>query len=677
MDFVKRFQNLSRNVRLAVIGGGLGALLLLPVAAFAIDEIRANGEVPRNVQAATVDLGGLGYDDAIAALQAYEEDLASTPLDFHIGTETFSIPPRELDLDIDEEAVVDEAMELGREKGFFGRFRDWFGSFGEVQEVPVPVTIDSEALDDFIVIWELEAINNPAHEGDVIISNGLAEPDYPRAGEGVDRPAAQHATLIAVQDLTRRPVTLATRQLEPVLTNGDIDRAVDRANRIIDSAITLRAVDPEVEIEFPAAVLAQALVVDVVADAAAPSVDLSFSRGPINRVLQPLRTTIEQPARDAAFEIDEEDLVTLVPSRVETLLEVDLVVDRLFDVADRGGATGSFPFAEGAQADFTTEMAEAMGEITKVSEYTTEHSCCENRVTNIQMMADAVDGALVWPGDEFSLNDHVGQRTLTKGYVPAPMILNGEIVDDVGGGVSQFATTMYNAVFFGCYEDVEHTPHSLYFSRYPEGREATVSWGGPELVFKNDTEALLIIKTAYTSRSITVKMFGNTGGRTCTSGLGDRYRYTDPPIEYVGDPTVPPGTEDEESSGTRGWTIDIFRYIDYVDGSNETQVWSHRYSTRPNKINVNPCDLEDAPTPCRVAIPDVVGRNQGRAISILEEWGFVATAETVEVADQAQDGKVLGQSPDAGLSHDFGATVVIEVGAFVDPGGEESPPDSP
>lgn len=674
---MKHFQKLSRNVQLALIGGLFGALLLLPVLAFAIDEIRANGEVARNVRAASVDLGGLGHDDALEALRTYETELASTPLEFRIGTQSFSILPGELNLDIDEEAVLEVAMQQRRDQGFFGRFGDWFGSFSDMRELPVEVTIDPDTLDELIHGWEQQAINNPAHEGDVVIRDGIAEPDYPRAGEGVDRPAAQHATRIAVQDLTRRPVSLVTRQLEPILTDADIDRAVDRANRIIDTAITLRAIDPEVEIEFPAQVLAEALVVDVRADAATPGVDLSFSRGPINRVLQPLRATIEQPARDAAFEIDEEDVVTLVPSRAETLLDVDLVVNRLFDVADRGGATGSFPFAQGVEAEFTTAMAEAMGEITKVSEFTTEHSCCEPRVTNIQTMADAVDGALVWPGEEFSLNDHVGQRTETKGYVPAPMILRGEIVDDVGGGVSQFATTMYNAVFFGCYEDIEHTPHSLYFSRYPEGREATVSWGGPELIFKNDTEALLIIKTAYTSRSITVKMFGNTGGRTCTSGLGDRYRYTDPPIEYVGDATVPPGTEVEDSAGTRGWTVDVFRYVEHADGTNETQVWSHRYKPRPNKINVNPCDLEEAPTPCSLVIPDVLGRNRGSAVSLLEEWSFVATVEEVEVTDEAQDNKVIGQSPAAGLPHDFGAKVVIQVGVFVEPEGGGAPPDTP
>lgn len=665
---MKRLKSLSHNALLAVAGGGLLALVLLPIAAFAIDELRANGEVARNVTAAGVDLGGLGSDDALRALRNYETELGSTPVSFRVADSVFEIMPSELELDIDEEAILEIAMEQRRDSGFLSRFGDWFGSFSDQIELTIPVTFDADRLDDMLDDWEQEAINNPAYEGGLIISEGRVLPDYPRAGEGIDRTAAQASALAVVQTLQRRTATLETRNLRPVITEKEIDDAVARATRIIDSPIVLQANDPEFEVEFPPQTLAQALVTEVRATDPA-RVDLSFTQAPIARVLEPLRETIEQPPRDAEFLIDEDDAVTLRPSRPETLLDVAAVVDRVFDVADRGGSTGTFPFAEGVQAEFTTEMAEAMGEITKVSSFTTEHSCCEPRVTNIQTMAKAVDNTIVMPGEEFDLNGHVGERTEAKGYVPAPMILRGEVVDSVGGGVSQFATTIYNAMFFGCYQDITHKPHSFYFSRYPEGREATVSWGGPELVFKNDTQSILIVKTAFTSRSITVKMFGNTGGRECTAGLGDRYRYTDPPVEYEADESLPPGTEVEKTSGTRGWTIDIFRFIIYPDGTDETEAWSHRYQPRPKVIKAHPCDLEGAASPCLIKIPDVTGLRPGKASSTLETWTFVSSRENVDVDDAALDGRVVSQSPAAGLRHARGATVTIQIGRFVDDGG--------
>ena len=670
---MKPLQSLSKNAkalpmrtRQAMLGALLLAVMLLPVGIFALDEARASGEVARNVFVGGVALGGLGEADALEAIRAYEMTLGATPVDYKVSGESFELLPREIGLDIDEAAVVANAMDARRQQGFLGRFFDWFGSFSDRIEIDAPAEFDVDLLDEHLDDWEQAAINNPAFEGGVRVEDGRAFPEYPRAGEGIDRADAAAATEQAIQDLQRSPITLVTRDIQPVVTDADIDAAVERATRIIDDSIVLQANDPELEIEFPSGILARALVTEVrtteVSTTDSAQIDMSFDRGPIARILADNRDLIEQPARDAAFEIGGDDSVTLIPSRPETLLDVELVVAHLFDVADRGGTTGTFPFAEGVQPEFTTEMAEAMGEITRVSSATTEHPCCEARVTNIQTMAKTVDGAIVMPGESFDLNEFVGKRTTEKGYVPAPMILRGEIVDDVGGGVSQFATTLYNAVFFGCYEDVEHRPHSRYFSRYPEGREATISWGGPELIFRNDTEAILIIKTAFSSRSITVKMFGNTGGRECSAGLSDRYNYTDPPVEFEEDPTIPPGQPKEET-GSRGWTVDIFRYITHTDGTKDTEKWTHRYQPTPTTITAHPCDMEGAPDPCQVAVPNVVGQKQGTATSTLQTWSFEVVREKVEVQDESKHNVVLSQSPQG--SANLGSKVTIRVGEFV------------
>jgi hypothetical protein len=87
---------------------------------------------------------------------------------------------------------------------------------------------------------------------------------------------------------------------------------------------------------------------------------------------------------------------------------------------------------------------------------------------------------------------------------------------NIGGGTSQFATTFYNAVFFGCYVDVEHQPHSLYFPRYPFVREATMGFPKPDVIFLNDSDTIVYIDTSYTGGSITVTFYGNNGGRECT-----------------------------------------------------------------------------------------------------------------------------------------------------------------
>jgi len=176
----------------------------------------------------------------------------------------------------------------------------------------------------------------------------------------------------------------------------------------------------------------------------------------------------------------------VVPSIVGQ--KVDLAgIPEAVEAAAEGARRGSIPMTDGDEAAFTTEMAEAMGPLGEVSAFTTNYPCCQSRVTNIQLLADAIGGSIVMPGDTFSINDTAGERTTAGGYVRAGAIINGRIQCceskiNIGGGTSQFATTFYNAVFFACYEDVFHQPHSLYFSRYPFVREATLGWPMPDVI---------------------------------------------------------------------------------------------------------------------------------------------------------------------------------------------------
>lgn len=142
-----------------------------------------------------------------------------------------------------------------------------------------------------------------------------------------------------------------------------------------------------------------------------------------------------------------------------------------------------------------------------VAEFTTRHACCENRVTNIQTMADRVRGYYMLPGETLSFNDYVGRRTREKGYLPAGAIRGGYMTDEVGGGVSQFTTTMFNAAFFAGLDLDEYQSHSVYFSRYPYGREATLSMPGPDLVLTNSTDYPVLIWPTYDDTSITVSLY--------------------------------------------------------------------------------------------------------------------------------------------------------------------------
>ncbi len=150
---------------------------------------------------------------------------------------------------------------------------------------------------------------------------------------------------------------------------------------------------------------------------------------------------------------------------------------------------------------------EALGIVEEVATFTTNHDCCQGRVRNIQRMAEIVQGYIIRPGELFDLNEIVGRRTTANGFVAAGAIADGVIEAQVGGGVSQFTTTMFNASFFAGVEFVEYQAHSIYFSRYPRGREATISYPKPDFIIRNTTPYGILVWPTWTDTSITVTLY--------------------------------------------------------------------------------------------------------------------------------------------------------------------------
>jgi hypothetical protein len=239
-------------------------------------------------------------------------------------------------------------------------------------------------------------------------------------------------------------------------------------------------------------------------------------------------------------------------------------------------------------------------------------------------MADAMDMVIVRSGSEFSVNEHAGQRTEEKGYLPAGTIIAGQLQDTVGGGVSQFATTFYNAVFWGGYEDIAHKPHSFYFSRYPEGIEATISWTTPNLIFRNNTSKAIMIDTKYTDTSITVRIFGNNDGRTVKgeqSGgetkiwvpsrggpdaihiqgiVSSRFAVTTPGgPRYVANPDFSIDHVDQIQGERDGWSVTVTRRK--LRGGTELLVeeeWNVRYRAQTAIFEVHPCRVPGQEATC-------------------------------------------------------------------------------
>ena len=213
--------------------------------------------------------------------------------------------------------------------------------------------------------------------------------------------------------------------------------------------------------------------------------------------------------RDAEFRFRGAEVV-IVPAVQGRVLDVAATAGLLAG-SDESSVEAAVSLVE---PSVTTAELASFGIRDRVSEFTTYYPPGQPRVVNIRRAAGVIDGTILSPGATFSMNERLGERTIAKGYVPAPQIAAGNsFVDSVGGGISQIATMLYNGAFFAGLELIEHQPHSLYIDRYPLGREATISWGGPELIFRNDWPASVLIKLDATATSITVRFFSSWLGR--------------------------------------------------------------------------------------------------------------------------------------------------------------------
>ncbi|MCB2224531.1 MAG: VanW family protein [Actinobacteria bacterium] len=605
------------KTRIAIIAGlAVAGLLVIVTSIVLIDRAAKGGEILGTMRVEGIDdldLGGLGEEDAAARLTTLEDRLASTPIEVTAAGQSFTLVPRDVGYRIDTAAMLDEAFGPGRSGNWLGQFGWWFGNLfgGTTHTLPLPATYDADAVAALVEEWEVEGIADPPYVGDVAMEDFFVTWEYPRAGTGIDREAAARLLDAALLDPARPAVDLPTRYLQPALTEADIDAAVATAEGLLSGPVTLVNSQLGESIEIPRHVLAEALAITRDDTTEVPTFSFDWLDGPLQDYVQPRMAARATEAVDARIVINADDTVTLVPSVPAQAPDMDALVGEVQGAVASVTRVGTLAFAELYEAEFSTADAEALGIRYKLSEFTTYHNCCENRVINIHTIADATDGALVMPGETFSLNEHVGQRTIAKGYVRAGAIISGYVQCcdsdiNIGGGTSQFTTTLYNAIFYSGMEDVYHFPHTIYFTRYPEGIEATLGYPEPDLKFRNNTPNAVLIKTEYTDTSITVKFFGDNGGIEVEAERSGRFGYTAPITRYepVDDPDLcggKNGTTREKEKGSGGWSLRVYRHItypeghwDYPDGGESTEEWYVHYD---GSFKVIEYDTDDCPEP--------------------------------------------------------------------------------
>jgi hypothetical protein len=342
------------------------AVAAFPVVVFGYDEVARGDRIARNVYVEDVSLGGLTEDEALEAVSGLEARLVAAPAEFTVNGSAVVLQPADVGLEVDAEALVAEAFEQRQTDSLFSDFTEWLRGWRSEIHLDVPVRVDDEALDDVLVAWDREVIDQPAFEGAVLISSGRAEPEYPRAGLRIDRDAALERVTGSVAVLERPRPELPLTDLDPLLTPTDIDAAVDATNDLIDTPVVLVDEMTGLRTVLRTKQLAEAVSSEILVNSPA-SLAVRLDEDVLLEQLDPVLGSFEVAPIDATFELVEEPgIVRVIPAVPGSTVDREQLAAAI-TMAATGSGRVAIPRTRGAEAEFTTEMARAMGPLTKVS----------------------------------------------------------------------------------------------------------------------------------------------------------------------------------------------------------------------------------------------------------------------------------------------------------------------
>ncbi len=471
-------------------------------ALWAVDAGAHEGQVMRNTVVGGVAVGGLSASDARTEIQALANQIETTDVVVELPWGTEAVSNAELGVQIDVEATLDELLDAGRDGRMLDRPVDWLGSLLSNREVDPVVDVDPQRAAASLAALEADHRIEPVEPNFTGDENGFELiPGTKGIALNVDDAVAD--LLQQARAATVAPSLLVhQRDVHPLVPDETVSELMAEANDQSDGEMTITIAGTTAQV--PAPLFRSAYRLDIQDGEAALTVDTDEVGSGLAFLFS--LSELGQPSTPATFSVDEEQKVVIDPGAPGTACCTPESAEAVAAALLAGETEVAVDLREVPDPN-DAEWAEGLGIQAMVSEFTTRHAAGQSRVTNIQRMADIVRGTVIEPGELFSLNETVGKRTREKGFVGGGVIYNGEFTNDIGGGVSQFATTLFNAAWFAGLEFEEYQAHTIYISRYPYGREATVSWPAPDLKIRNTTPHGILIWPSYDAGSITVRLY--------------------------------------------------------------------------------------------------------------------------------------------------------------------------
>jgi vancomycin resistance protein YoaR len=558
---------------------GLTAALVLTLLALAGGLIFAGSasRIAAGVEIAGVDVGGMTAEEAEERLEAAARRYESVPVVFTAGGATFPLEPSDVEARADWAAAVDEA--LGKGDGplpFRGLERLWLRVTGASVEPTVDVY---DAALDYRVNQIADKVDEPAREAALVL-NGLEPEVVPgHAGHELDQGASAPVIVQALGGFERVETPLPVAVDQPDVTQQEMQ---------VVAAQTRTVLSAPVQLTFNAAAITvkpreMARLLELPSGG---ETELAVDQKAAARRFRNVSRGVARPPRNADFAVNASGRVRVVPSRAGRQLDVAATSTALLAAGSRTSNRSAELVVVERQPQITTKEAKALRIERQLASYTTLYSGTSDRITNLQLAINLLDGARIAPGATWSFNERVGPRTEERGFRSAPVIINGEYEEGVGGGVSQVATTVFNAAWEAGIKIVERTAHALYISRYPTGRDATVNYPDVDLKLRNDTNRWIVLEAGYDESGIIVRLLGAGHERRVESIAGELETTGPPRVERIPDPTLYVGERVVVEDGEPSRSVRVQRIVYVGDKVLYDESWYTGYRSEKKIVRV-------------------------------------------------------------------------------------------
>ena len=514
--------------------------------------------IPGGTTVAGIDIGGLPAAEATARLTAELGGTATQPVPVTAGGAVGSLDPAAAGLTFDAEATVAGLTEFTLDP------RALVAQVAGGDAIDPVTVVDDELLTAATDALAID-LETPATSGTVSFVDGAAVQTAATEGTSVDVEALRE-TIVDSWLTAARPLELATVPLEPEITQAETDTAFAEAQRVAAAPVSVAVAGQVAEIPVDALTAAASYTpVDGV-------LVLGFDGSALADAVLARTKSLLSNADDAGF-VFVNNVPTIEPGTPGTTLDPATLAASVQAAAlgDQRTATVELTASDPAQS---TAALEALGIKEIVSEFATPLTNEPDRTENLRIAATKITGTLVLPGETFSLIDTIGPITAANGYLQAHVIVDGEITNGTGGGLSQMSTTTYNAGFFAGMIDVTHTPHSYWFSRYPEGREATLYEGQIDMQWRNDSPYGVLLQSWVGDGKLHVAAW-STKHYTVETTTSGRSNIVAPTTQHKSGPTCAP-----QSVGGSGFSVSVWRKVT-VTGTgesvvDETNTWRYK-----------------------------------------------------------------------------------------------------